>query len=99
MDATPRPQNEKMPSIWPFFAALPISLLMAIALTPHLGGEFEYLISYTFLMLCACGYLAVGTRKHKNGYIYIAILMTFLNPILPILVAASYDAVFIQNEN
>ena len=82
MQPDPQSDNQKMPSIWPFFAALPVSLLMAIALTPHLGGEIEYLSAYAFLMLCACGYLVVGAKKKKNGYIYTAILMAFLNPAL-----------------
>jgi hypothetical protein len=96
MQTEPQLGNQKMPSIWPFFAALPVSLLMAIALTPHFGGEIGYLSAYAFLMLCACGYLVVGIRKKKKGYIYTAILMAFLNPTLPIFVAASYDAAFIQ---
>jgi len=96
METTLEPPNNKMPSIWPFFAALPISFLMAIALTPHLGGEVEYLISYAFLMLCASGYLATGAHKKRKGYICVAILMVFLSPILPIFVAAFYDAAFIQ---
>lgn len=83
-----------MPRIWPFFAAIPVSLLMAIALAPRIGGVAEYLISYGFLAICSAGYLVAGKMKKKGRYVYTAILMILFAPILPVLIAEIYDSLF-----
>jgi hypothetical protein len=77
--------------IWPFFAAMPVSILMAIALTPQIGGVVEYLSAYSFLIICATAYLIVGNQKNRKGYIHAAVALVFLSPILPILTVSIYE--------
>jgi hypothetical protein len=81
-------------TIWPFFAALPVSLLMALALTPRHGGEVEYLIAYLFFMICASGCLVAGNKKQKRSYVYSSFILVFASPLLPIFALVIYDSLF-----
>ena len=68
-----------------FFWGIPFSLLFAVALTPTRGGANEYLRGYGFLLLCDLGYLFLGLRKNRVGYIRIATALIYLAPVIVLL--------------
>jgi hypothetical protein len=68
-----------------FIWGIPFSLLFAIVLTPTNGGSNEYLRGYAFLVLCALGYLILGVKGNKVGYIRIATALIYLAPFIVLL--------------
>lgn len=63
-------QSASMAALWPFLAAMPVSLPMA--LTPMRGGQVEHLFVYGFLMVCAMPYLFTGAKRQKKDCVHFA---------------------------